>query len=209
MRKFVYLLFVIVAGLFVASCSDESSSTEPSGNEPSTDIMPLEVGNEWVYKNLSYDELGSVSGESLDTLKLIQELTVADYKYYKTQYGEESFNFIGLKDDGLYRLNEAGEEIYMVAKYPCVVGDVYEQLDEYASKTFTVLAVDELVETPAGSFKTIKYHGVWKDENTGDIFNDIYYYSVKAGMIKNEYYMENSGEKGELTELILQSYNLK
>ena len=205
MSKFVYLLFVVVAGLFIASCSDESS-TAPTKEEKKA-IMPLAVGNEWEYGITIHDEGGHNNSASL-IIKVVGMEEIEGKSIYEMLVGNEN-SYLLLEEDGLYNYTKSGGKEYIEVKYPVAKGDTYIQNDAGNTTTFTVESLDKQLETEAGIFTTIKYVGIKIDEEAGEKYYDELYYCPGVGMIKSEEYMTLDGEEEYRNTMVLKSYKLK
>ena len=80
-----YLLVVIASLLLLSSCSD--NTTEPT---QSYDIWPLKVGNYWVYQTTQYTPDGSILDQTVNTYKVVEEVTINSQKAYIIQINPDS-----------------------------------------------------------------------------------------------------------------------
>ncbi len=79
MKKYFFLLFIIV-GLFL-SCKKEKS--EPCTPTNYTGMLPLHVGNQWIYQVTVYDSPGSIFQQTYETLKIVGDTVIdCETKYF-------------------------------------------------------------------------------------------------------------------------------
>ena len=179
MSKFVSLLFVVAVGLFIASCSDESS-TEPSGGVQSSDIMPLTLGSEWIYE-IAYYENGQ---KAPDVTYSPLYMNHSEEKEGETLYASDHESKIRIyylkRDDGFYVYSSEQKKYYMIAKYPCQKGDSFQS---FRDVSITVEGVSVEVECGLGVKKAVKYKGIDSD---GEL--SIGYYVPGIGLVRTEYY---------------------
>jgi hypothetical protein len=153
-----YVLLLIAAMLLLGGCSEDS--TGPSSNGV---IMPLAVGNEWVYKVTQYGGNSSIDTTYFDTLRIRQSAFYNGDSVYSFNSSAAGTN----RPDGYYKT--FGSTFKILAKYPSFSGEVYlidtllgvmwDTTDEL--DTFFITYSCELTNTyttvPAGSFLSNKY----------------------------------------------------
>ena len=212
MQKFINILFILTACLFILSCSDDSS-TAPA-KEEKKEIMPLTVGNEWEY-GIDFYKKGKYGNSSTLILKVMNMKEIEGDSIYEMLLseisgGSRSYSLL-LEEDGLYNCTKSGSKNYMEVKYPVAKGDTYIQHDDGGAHKFIVESLYEEIETEAGTFTTIKYvNSASANEETGTGYYDVFYYCPGVGMVKNEEYMILSGGEELFRDVItLKSYKLK
>ncbi|PKL85856.1 MAG: hypothetical protein CVV22_04780 [Ignavibacteriae bacterium HGW-Ignavibacteriae-1] len=203
----LFSLFIFVLAL---GCSDDSNS--PNNN--SKELMPLKIGNSWVYNYTYYDGFAEHSGKVTSTV--ISDEMYNGEKYYRI----ETLNHINNqkkispiysinKTDGLYMLYfEDNDELHTdFLKYPVSEGEIFQSNE--SSKLY-VEKVDTLISTSAGKFNCIKYiKKIIFDGKEIDI--SIMYYCPGIGRIAGEYFLMSDETRNPVflykSELV--SYNLK
>jgi len=188
MRKAILAGMIV---LVVAGCSKKKESEEPSiditpvhriGNI----IMPLEVGDMWVY-----DIYG------LDTAKNQLRPMMVDTLSVDTIYNRERWYHIGglqgtegsviNREDGFW-FAFPGQPPFLFAKYPAELGDTFSGVIGNTTTLTTVEGTGVEVKTPAGTYFCYKYAQRVKPTNA--ITN--YYFAPGVGLVKMEI-MDRSG----------------
>ena len=153
--------------MLIVSCSKDKG-TGPTNEEEM--ILPLAVGNEWIY----------VDSES-DSINLILEIIDSQ----NVTYNNENiiiYNLPGLGGSGLYLFysdsdlmatNETMDIEYLFLKYPVEVGD--EWYNPFEGGTIMCLSTNQSIDTPAGNFNCLVY-GLYEDDNNEIPYTEIYCY---------------------------------
>ena len=178
MKLFYKIICVYLFLSILISCTDESS-TEPSSGELITDIMPLELGREWVYEVTYYENDQKNSDIDYITLYMNHSEEREGEIYYAYQHEQEIYNYYLKRDDGFYLYSSSDKQYYMIAKYPCQVGDSFEG---YGGQCI-VEGINVEVECGLGLKKAIKYKSI---DDDGDML--IEYYVLGIGLVRMEYY---------------------
>lgn len=182
LQKDIFIAFFI-AIITLAGCDlTGPEHVEPLDEliSPDNELIPLAVGNYWVYEQWYYADptwLDTVRNEVLYTHDIIVENTkVHAYGIYRFRYderprddalvtlvanGPEGYYSLGLRipTDSLYKLNEG-----LHYKYPASIGDtwefttaIYNQQNEEMrlgnTRTIKLIDTTKTVEAPAGDFK--------------------------------------------------------
>src|SRR5258706_10596311 len=125
-------------------------------NQSASVILPLAIGNTWVYKGITpvFDTTIVLSS---DTSKggLLYFLKISNYP---SSYDTEGFIN---KTDGLW-LNGTGEysdhpAYYIFITYPAQPNKLYAQSPDRWHSRMTLTNDDTVITTPAGTFHTLKY----------------------------------------------------
>jgi hypothetical protein len=199
----VYLLIVIWFFISIPSCL--------AGNRESW--MPLAVGNYWLYDEsnggkikirvAAADEIQGVMNFAVQRISV--EGLLSDSGPYQTTIVAENEN--GILVYGKIVLGRAFQfkEPYYELVYPPMTGKCWEDTPEYADQPTPILvavkneivAVDEMITTPAGQFMAIK---VKTDIGRLTYFR---WYARGIGLVKEAY------QRGEtINEKILTEYHL-
>lgn len=164
--KFLFLALIIA----LVSCNkddDEKNEPEDSGY--------LKVGNTWVY-DLDVTTAGfSMAGEF--TYEVLEEMADGTFKVTETM---EIPNFPA-QPDTLYWTDDdvfgIGHDMSNVS-----VGDSWDETEDGVTYTTTVMAMNEDVTVPAGTFVCTKLKSTQSDDDT----EGFAYYNEDYGMIKSE-----------------------
>ncbi len=213
MKKYLFLAFCFA----IISCKNSTDT----GTQSQGVIMPLAIGNTWIYLDNGYDSNGHLIVPSrLDTLLINDTITYGkDVLYIPQNRKIYYYN----KTDGLsIRYNFAPEET-LFAKYPAKAGDIFRH-DSYiltkesspdplglAAADYIVSSTTESVTVPAGTFICYKYNADYYDTTKHQLL-DRYntYYAPNVGMIKSEDFHLDSAtqtlmiaQTSQLTKVIL------
>jgi len=139
LQKRTFLLILIA--ITIITCKKEPS--------PPSVIMPLQSGNQWIYKTISYtiDSTDTVFGK--DTLAVSPDKFLNRNIWFKANEAVDYAN----EASGLWEKIRGDEHLYL--KYPAVKGDEYYIIP--AATTVRILSTDTEITVPAGKFKTYAY----------------------------------------------------
>jgi|GEM_PF-4498743 len=198
--EFVKIVFLVVLFVFLNSCND--SPTKPFQK---IEIVPLSVGNVWIYQNRKLDSNGTIIKEYFDTIRVIKDTIIDGTRWYT--YFEPSSDLWYQNDEYGYRnytiLYPTWYHYYALYKFP---GKSGEEFEGFGRKKID--STDAIYITKIGSFKSFKY--IDNDKYSFGKFAD-YYVSPGIGLVcrilynktetSEEYYIEY------LKELVF--YNVK
>lgn len=198
-----YLLIIVVLSVLLLSCEKDNG---PLASSPfrqmnfNENIIPLAVGNQWVYIDSTFG--GSIYVDS--TCYCIIDKGVVEYQsrsyrvFYRAVLDYATLEFSDLSwlfantSDGINcfgGVNSQGNSFLtktLFLKYPVNVGDTWNELSIcYRDNEFwicdtiarTVVSVDELFMTPAGNFHCCVYSRLFENDTVLD------YYSVNIGHV--------------------------
>jgi hypothetical protein len=148
--KNLYFLLTLI-GLF--SFSGCSSSSEPcTPIKTSGPIIPLAIGNEWIYRVTQYqDESGIIGFVHYDTMRVIRDSLIGGEKWYLMTDGWSTNRSDGLW--GLYYVTPDSTIPVLLWKYPAKSGEVIRKLDD----SIMVVSIDSAISIPYGCFLTNQY----------------------------------------------------
>jgi hypothetical protein len=119
-------------------------------------ILPLSVGNSWTYKVTPYDTGGNPLTYNLPDVgvQVYYDTLVGSDRWYSLSQHRPAvgFDWRSNKSDGLWQ-QDAYSRTYLLYKYPANANETYSS----ASAQVTVLAVDQMVTVPKGTYACIKY----------------------------------------------------
>ena len=129
---------------------DDSGVSSTEGDE----IVPLKIGNQWVYENISYDTLGQLITTVLDTVTIAKDTTMS---------GEQWFRLVGSVGYSFDVTNRANGYNYffngaiLQYKYPVALNERYQTFVATPNDTMVVSSLNALTSTPLGTFTAYKY----------------------------------------------------
>ena len=194
MKKTIYTILII--SIFINSCKDNitSPSTKIEG------ILPLAVGNTWVYQIVA-------GWTEIDTMKVVRDSLIGDERWYAIRHRLTTWDeFYTNRNDGLYLLSPyqtSPPTAYRYYKYPSSVGDSSVINGGIVVK---LVSNSDTVKVNGQQFICYTYlqyvlYGSQRD-TTGYLLD---YMSPKVGIIKKDYY---SSSNKIYNSYILLSYKL-
>lgn len=161
-----------------------SITTEP------VEIMPLAVGNQWVYHTVRSDTMGNVTRNTYDTVRVTGTEVIAEETWFIVN-GEGNYNYIN-RSDGLWK---ACSKNVLYIKFPVRLGEYYTtgtSMDYCSPPGFSVVSTDTVITVPAGTFRCITY--LWGDY--GGYYNHVYHYAPNVGLIRYDGYARGTTHVG-------------
>lgn len=188
MKKYLFLSFLIYI-LCLSSCK-ETIVGFPTFITRCDTVLPLEVGNFWVYTNSQLN--------SYDTMKVISSAPNNGITEYTVKMPTKDTAIIKRDSIGFYYCN--GNLVYYDMTW---IGDTVYVPDK-GYKLFIRPSI-EVIDVPAGSFETLVFEEIRNDSKK------LSYMANKVGLIKCLYYLkeESSGEFTLKDEFVLFNYQLK
>lgn len=188
MKKLSFISIALSLMLILTACQDDSTSPSKS-----KEIMPLALGNFWVYQQLYYDSNGNLTDSEIDTLLVKRQFTYNGKVYFSFDEYDEEHQDEGLRnaDGGLYQLNyDYDNETFsedLMFKYPAKTGDVF-MINEEEVK---VISTNATISVPKGSFSCYHYkiESEYIDEDDPSYSRKIIenlYMAPGVGMVKYE-----------------------
>jgi hypothetical protein len=182
MRKFVQNASIIIfITISLLSCSNSTKVITES-----KDLIPLRIGNEWIYTDSIFDNGKVTTKEATGRITKLNtvKFDFKEYKYFtQTEYDSQNKQvgriFIGNEPDGLYNYGSKTEPEFisfrdLLLRYPVELNSswntIYHFFDDvryhFYDDTCDVkcVAVKELITVPAGTFSCYKYQYTLKDD---------------------------------------------
>ncbi|HYF02254.1 MAG TPA: hypothetical protein VEC36_02675 [Patescibacteria group bacterium] len=189
---FLKLCSCILMAVFFG-CSD-NNSTEPDTTK-SEGIIPLKVGNQWIFKRYHIDSTGTQIAEYRDTMQITGTKMFDNEMWYKT-YISAGSGYITAEVFQLNRANGLWNRDYigepnLAVKFPAQAGDTFysgepdDLQDTMFHRKMHVLSTDTTITTPAGMFKCYAYGYYY---NSSKILAQLIFYAPSVGYIKEELY---------------------
>ena len=160
MKKAVIEIIALLIFVLNMGCNNNTNTPVPQRIE----IIPLKLGNYWIYKDRN----------NFDTIQVVGEKYVKSEKCYKVLRGNMLWTHTN-REDGYY----------LIYKYPSKPDDWY---GGYYGIT-TILSINTLISIPLGDFKCYKYYSEISNER-GDETIYLNYVSPGIGLIVEEIYFK-------------------
>ena len=190
MRHNVAASLVVMCAVLFLSCDNNDSPLDTT-TDPGT-IVPLKVGNQWVYRSNVYDASGSVIDSFLDTVKIVRSKTIGTETWYEDNTGRTQTN----RADGRWLYSDSA---YLVEKYPAKLNDTYSLAE--GSLTVRVRSLDESVQVSQGSHKTHVYSWT-RFENATTVLVGEFFHAPRVGLIRADVYSATGGYVSSRQELL-------
>jgi hypothetical protein len=193
--------------LTLLGCSSKKESEEPSidispGQRVGNIIMPLEIGNMWVYNIYGLDTASNQLREILvDTLAVVHDTIINRERWFYIGGLQRTKGWVSNRKDGFWFALPGGLP-FLFAKYPAQPGDTFSSLIGSTMTHTTLEGTGEEVKSPAGTYYCYKY--VQKVVPSDIITN--YYFAPGVGMVKMEI-MDRSGQR-PIAEDLLSKLNI-
>jgi hypothetical protein len=202
LKIIIFLLFIAVVG-----CENKLIL----GPEPPDSIMPLTVGNQWVYQYTAFD---IVPPDTMfyDTVTF-DVITALDNNFYTVEYSGvvdtfPNYSYFRSINGGLEQLdvNTQPFDTVLVFRFPVTLNQNYF----LSTSVVTVEATDTMISVSGGSFPSVYYHIIQMDTSgTVVLYDGKIFYSLNVGQVKAEKYYYNfdgSFEYAIIEELL--DYNI-
>jgi hypothetical protein len=163
--------------LCLASCDDIGTQTEVIGV-----IMPMKIGNEWVYKETAFDSVGQPIAIDYDTVRIARDSSLLGEMWFLDNHGILQTN----RQDGRWVF--AGTP-YMTEKYPARLNDSYVVQDSLSGILARVSGANISVVVPAGAYEAYGYR--WSRLTTANAVAD-FFFVPNIGMVKAATYSRSS-----------------
>jgi hypothetical protein len=194
--RIVYVISFFV--LAIVGCESQSAYVEPLDDV----IMPLALGNTWVYELTRFADDGSVSTVELDTTRVVKVTNYTGEVRYYTYFENDMGSYFTNRPDGLWSGGgDAGDvNPHLYLPYPSVVGQ-YVDLDRKASLRYddkghlmpdtlvtrmTVVELNSTVSVKAGTYTCRRYE-LTEFWSSGLVFyRSSEYYIPNVGLVLRE-----------------------
>ena len=175
MRKTHILLIAILAfGLTYCSDDDTNPTDAPVTESSENAILPLEVGNYWVFETVTMEQDSTTT--QMDTMKVVNVSLIGGDPWYRVEDFGTLRNFG--KSTAIYAKNTES----IIFPYTAAVGDTMNPMTESGILEGEVLSTELAVSVPAGDYFCYVYKFI---EHTGAEYT--FYLSHRIGFIRMEY----------------------
>ena len=145
---FLFLVILVVSTEF--ACTESSNPCVPK--RTSGPLVPLVVGNQWVYHVITFDEQGNITSNSTyDTNRVISDTLIQGERWF-FYYG--LFEYCVNRSDGLWvrgYLTPDSLTDYLAYKFPGEKGDTN------ILSSNVIVSTDTVISTEYGCFHTYEY----------------------------------------------------
>ncbi len=196
------LLAGIVILTLLGCSSKKEAEEEPSidispGQRVGNIIMPLEVGNMWVYSVYGLDTAQNELRPILvDTLTVVSDSVINRERWFYMGGLQRTEGWVSNRKDGFWFALPGGQP-FLFAKYPAQPGDTFSSLIGKSTAHTTVAGTGVEVKSPAGTYYCYKY--VQKIPPLDATTN--YYFAPGVGLVKMEI-MDRSGRQPMAMDLL-------
>jgi hypothetical protein len=147
------------------------------------DIMPLAIGNRWIYYTETWDTLGWPTGARYDTVIIVSDTIIDGINWFNDNRGGRYSH----QEGGLWKYWSGN--LCLLAMYPAEVGEMCNNCPQYANPLnpqLEVLTTDWQVTVDPGTYSCYRYY-----MSFGYYEPIVYYfyYSPGTGLILEETYM--------------------
>jgi hypothetical protein len=190
------VLAVLIVGLLlttvliIAGCSakDPLSPTAPSGS-----IMPLAVGNAWIYGMFTYSPPNTIPYDTaVHLVEILDSTLVGSELWYRARHVmfnppsayDTTFLYYANRSNGLYTRESVSDSAYLKVRYPAAVGlhfqSYYYLMGLYLGPVdIVVSSTNKIIETPVDTLSCHEYRLVPNldpDWEYGEYYNPTYGY---------------------------------
>ena len=192
-----YLVLSLLVATFLFSCKDdEQATTSTPPIEEELNLLPLAVGNYWVYQVVKIDTLGNEEIlPEYDTVSVVGSTLINDEVYFTL---EES-NFPGLhsntttshvRDSSGFIVDVKGEIFLSTSIFDEII---YTNEFNIGKLDYTMLSIPQTINVPNGDFECLNYEGLITDfsgiKDSRTIFN---LYSEDVGLVSSNIFFFSS-----------------
>ena len=204
MKKIIIL--ILMAAMVGCGGDNKESETADIENQPATaaeigdttQIMPLALGNSWIYQYSLFDTvIKEFKPISVDTFLVTGDTVVDDETWYFVKTMTPEGGRVINRSDGLWQYRQEVEP-FLFLKFPVEKGDEYVTMIGPTQVVNRVNGVGVDISVPAGQFKCYKYSHFVKQHNLVVDF----YYQPGVGGVKMELYVHTGMKPVSKHELL-------
>lgn len=199
-RALACIVLAVAATIGMAGCGESSPSGNDNDPNNAKPLLPLAVGNQWLYESTIYDSTGRATSKK-DTTAIRMDTTIQGEKWYF--FNDDRVTPTASRTDGIYYWDTKLNVARLYLKYPGTVGSTYER----GSQRYTITSINTNVDVPAGVFSC--YQVGFTDQNVPGLRGTISM-SPGVGTVKIE--LINTRTDGSVqgsARMELKSYTLK
>jgi hypothetical protein len=209
---------LICSAITLVACLAIGCKSSPTSATSNNDLMPLKVGNLWMYEIINYSDSGATSVTTYDTITIVSTQVTAGVTMYASNYGESYY----YDSRGLWGTAQGIRSFF--AKYPLAAGETMpadsvmitsepspDPID-VAVGIQKLVGENQLVHFPDGHIFTCQQY---QRDYKGTKYDSIYFtetssYQLGTGLVYEEFYRPNGHNglyKSESRRLI--NYSIK
>ncbi len=202
MKNSIVATVILPVVLMSLSCGESDEIVDFSTSGTPNVIVPLQVGNTWLYLRTPFDMEGTVLARDTVAQRIARDTIIQDERWYIWE-ATSGLSLGTTRSDGYWTYVEGVPA--MTLRYPVVVHETY--LITGTGPTIHILAVDTLIGVPFGTAPCIAYEQL---SFPGGTRMRIDYYAVNTGLIRTDEFVHTSSgadslsRRWDLLELHLQ-----
>jgi hypothetical protein len=154
-RTIIACMLFVLSG-FLLSCTEDDKLVDPPG-EGDNLIIPLDVGNYWIYE-VTIASNGIVHSRGEEQLEVIDQVFMENAFWFQLSNSQLLLGELYANTAVGLETSRQGGTSQMLLKYPAELEDEYT-LNEGSGMEYsvTVLGADELITVPGGSYECYYY----------------------------------------------------
>ena len=189
--KVIFFSLLLGTVFFLNACKKEDNPVNQGGTTTATVLMPLKLGNQWIYRSISLDSLGVVQHVDTSTFKIVRDTLIQNERWYFIGRDSTARELLTNRTDGLWymSLHSTGtiaQAAVLFAKYPANVNDSWLGPD---SSTVKLITNNLAVTVPQGTYTCYQYS--YTNKRTGAV-EQSKYFPPGRGFVKDEGYSRTS-----------------
>ena len=175
MKNILLIVSIVLMGISLSCKKNEnpvlSTVQPPIVPDTSSNLLPLNIGNEWIYKTTFLDSMQNIQSVQYDTFKVAADTILSNEAWYVTDFG-----YLKEKTDGLWSWIGYPKLLY---KYPAKIGDTIQTTDAINK----IISTNENYTVPYGTLPCYHYQLLYINDNG---YIQDYYFYPGIGFIKFE-----------------------
>jgi len=183
-RASIAVVTIIVLSASIISCSEDDNPVTP--HDIPDVIMPLELGNSWVYQLTTFKPDGSIRRTDTVTFSVFSDTLIENERWFVWGQKVTTQVFCTNRTDGLWYWHENDTVPGLSAMYPAEAGDRFT--DAYCD-TIHVVSTDHLVTVPGGTFSCFLYEKPPAHHQQAQRWRYRGYFSPNIGQIRVEQFL--------------------
>jgi hypothetical protein len=178
LKKLIMLFLVFI------SISCQKDEVMSNGNVTPPVIMPLAVGNQWIFRITEEDSLFHIVSTNYDTLRIIKDTLIANEKWCLDNDGEIYSN----RSTGLWKIVNGAPSLLL--KYPANTTDSYLSGDINGGNLIDVASTRRYIHVPDGDYECYMYRFMRSPDS---LLLHVDHYAIGKGPIYFIFFAKTTG----------------
>jgi hypothetical protein len=193
MSRIILIAFVVAFFLAGLSCDLSTHADTIPIRENSAGLLPMKLGNKWVFRYYQYDTTGLVEGAYLDSAVVSRDTVVNHERWYKIHQLKpadgDDLDWYTNRSDGLWVLRHLSDTsiAYLNFKFPTAKGESWG--NSFRDSTRTIATDSILFVSPSQPDTCI----VYEDHCQFRSFGPIYAFRPSQGLRSIDIYSITNG----------------